>query len=144
LRGLKFTVRSVESEGYQLTGAIKYRGNQGIDLEFAGIDNGVVNNVGRYALAEAKASISLNSLSTDSLGIRQGSEAFFDTRLERAGRIDLRNALANGDVDLFGGFSGSYVNGATPNGRLFKFNPNIFTRNENLRTTSGAAVRVKP
>jgi hypothetical protein len=129
-KGLLFTIRRVETLGYRLRGAIKYSGNQGIDLFFEGVDQ----NAGRFALAEAKASPGLGSLATDASEIRQGSRDFFMTRLERAGRADLVTALRGGNVDLFGGFAGS--------GRLFEFNPNVFTRNESLRTRG--AVRLIP
>ncbi len=125
LDGVKFTIRGVERQGFRLDGAIKYRGNQGIDLAFS---NGPG---GRFALAEAKSSRGLGSLSVDSLGIRQGSFDFFSTRLQRAGRTDLLNQLNAGNVDLFGGFSGS--------GRLFQFDPNVFVRNINFRTSPAAA-----
>jgi RHS repeat-associated protein len=126
-QGLKFTIRRVEAQGYSLTGAIKYSGNQGIDLAFAGTGT----NAGRFALAEAKASAGLGSLRVDSLGIRQGSVLFFDTRLGRAGELALQQQLQAGNVDLFGGFAGS--------GRLFQFDPVLFRRNVNFRTTPGAA-----
>src|SRR5215831_5019922 len=74
---------------------------------------------GRFALAEAKASPGLGSLATDASKIRQGSADFFRTRLQKAGRADLVTELGRGNVDLFGGFAGS--------GRLFEFNPNVFT-----------------
>jgi hypothetical protein len=82
-------------------------------------------------------------LSTDGLGIRQGSREFFRTRLFRAGRTDLREAMFDGKVDLFGGFAGKYVDGKLPYGRLFRFNLNIFTKAENLRTTPGAVIKVE-
>jgi len=77
-------------------------------------------------------------------GGRQSRILFRGFRTCHRNSIELLNALTNGDVDLFAGFSGPYVNGATPSGRLFKIDPNIFTKNENLRTTPGAVVRVKP
>lgn len=125
--GIKFTVRRVEAQGYSLDGAIKFNGNQGIDLAFSGSGR----NAGRFALAEAKASGSLGSLKVDSLGIRQGSFDFFDTRLQRAGRFDLQQQLQAGNVDLFGGFMKS--------GRLFQFDPILFQRNVNFGKTPGAA-----
>ena len=109
---------------------IKYSGNQGIDLAFSGTGG----NAGRFALAEAKLSGSLGSLKVDSLGIRQGSFDFFDTRLQRAGRFDLQQQLQSGNVDLFGGFANS--------GRLFQFDPILFPRNVNFSTTPGAATLI--
>ena len=125
--GIKFTIRRIEAQGFSLDGAIKFRGNQGIDLSFTGIGQ----NTGRFALAEAKASGGLGSLSRDALGIRQGSFRFFETRLERAGRIDLLDELGAGNVDLFGGFQGS--------NRLFQFDPVDFFDDVNFRTTPSAA-----
>jgi len=113
-----------------LDGAIKIKGNQGIDLSFKGTGT----NAGRFALAEAKRSPGLGSLSTDSLGIRQGSFEFFSTRLQRAGRTDLLLQLDDGNVDLFGGFQRS--------NRLFQFDPDIFIENVNFRKTPGAATLV--
>ncbi len=129
-RGVKFTIRRVEAQGYGLDGAIKIRGNQGIDLAFSGRGS----NAGRFALAEAKASPGLGSLSRDSLGIRQGSRDFFLTRLKRAGRQDLIHQFKMGNVDLFGGFQRS--------GRLFQLNPDIFKRDINFRQTPGAATLI--
>ncbi|QDU14179.1 hypothetical protein CA11_19830 [Gimesia maris] len=126
-QGIKFTIRRVESQGFRLDGAVKINGNQGIDLALSGTGN----NAGRFALAEAKRSPGLGSLTRDSLGIRQGSFDFFQTRLERAGRTDLLLQLESGNVDLFGGFQRS--------GRLFQFDPDIFIRDVNFRTTPGAA-----
>ncbi|EDL62241.1 polymorphic toxin-type HINT domain-containing protein [Gimesia maris] len=126
-QGIKFAIRRVESQGFRLDGTAKINGNQGIDLTFSGTGN----NAGRFALAEAKSSPGLGSLSRDSLGIRQGSFDFFQTRLERGGRTDLLLQLESGNVDLFGGFQRS--------GRLFQFDPEIFIRDVNFRTTPGAA-----
>ncbi|QDH70172.1 hypothetical protein [Marilutibacter alkalisoli] len=138
-RGIKFTIRGVESQGFELGGAVKYRGNQGVDLWFTGSGN----NVGRYALAEAKASTSLSSLSVDAAGIRQGSFEFFNTRLQRGGRLDLQSELLSGNVDLYGGFSGPIVRGSFPQGRLFQFDPLIYYTDVNFRLTPGAATLVK-
>jgi hypothetical protein len=129
-QGVKFTIRRVEAQGYSLDGAIKYRGNQGIDLSFTGTGQ----NAGRFALAEAKVSSGLGSLKVDSLGIRQGSFDYFDTRLQRAGEFSLQQQLQMGNVDLFGGFQKS--------GRLFLFDPTIFQRNVNFITTPGAAILI--
>jgi hypothetical protein len=128
--GIKFTIRRIEAEGYELGGSVKYSGNQGVDLWFRG--TGV--NTGRIGLAEAKASSGLGSLTRDTLGIRQGSYDFFDTRLQRGGRLDLLNELRTGNADLFGGFSGS--------GRLYQFDPLLFSRDVNFRTTPGAATLI--
>ncbi|RYH45204.1 MAG: hypothetical protein EON54_16790 [Alcaligenaceae bacterium] len=138
-RGIKFTVRAVESEGYRLGGSIKYKGNQGVDLWF----NGVGNKTGRFGLAEAKASSSLASLERDTLGIRQGSFEFFNTRLQRGGRLDLQRELQSGNTDLFGGFSGRFVNGGFPDGKLYQFDPLLFATDVNFRTTPGAAIRLR-
>lgn len=110
-----------------MDGAIKYRGNQGIDLAFSGFGQ----NAGRFAFAEAKASGSLGSLRIDRLGIRQGSFEFFKTHLERAGRHDLQLELNAGNIDLFGGFRRS--------NRLFQFDPSLFEQNVNFGIVPGAA-----
>jgi hypothetical protein len=70
-------------------------------------------------------------LKVDSLGIRQGSFDFFDTRLGRAGEFELQAQLRAGNVDLFGGFARG--------GRLFQFDPLLFGRTVNFGTTPGAA-----
>ena len=129
-QGIKFTIREIEKLDFELQGSIKFRGNQGIDLEFRGIGS----NQGRLALAEAKSSPSRKSLKVDSQGIRQGSLAFFQSRVIRAGRFDLRDQLQAGNVDLFGGFSGS--------NRLFQFNPTVFQKDINFITNPNAAVQV--
>jgi hypothetical protein len=95
-----------------------------------------MRSANRFAMAEAKASYGLKSLELDSLGIRQGSYRFFETRLQRAGCVDMLNALQSGEVDLYGGFGGS--------GRLFQFDPNLFFRDANFSTTPGAATLVPP
>ncbi len=138
-RGIKFTIREVEAQGYELGGSIKYSGNQGIDLWF----NGSAHNVGRFALGEAKASTGLGSLARDAAGIRQGSFEFFNTRLQRGGRLDLQQQLQSGNVDLFGGFSGPIANGTFPKGKLYQFDPLIFNTDVNFRTTPGAATRIR-
>jgi RHS repeat-associated protein len=127
-------IRRVEGENYRLGGSIKYEGNHGIDLYFRGTGS----NSGRIAFLESKASGSLSSLSTDVLGIRQGSYEFFRTRLARAivkGDPAMRNAyrqmygmLRGGQADMLGYFGGS--------SRLIRFN---FNRNANFRSTPGAA-----
>ncbi len=136
-RGIKFTTREVEKLGFRLDGAVKTGGNQGIDLRFsARSEEGP-----RFALAEAKESAGLNSLKVDSLGIRQGSNDFFRTRLQRAidqdpesrALQDLLDALEDGDAALFGGFRRS--------GRLFQFDPEVFRRNVDFRKDRGAARR---
>jgi RHS repeat-associated protein len=124
--GVKHTIRRVEKLGYELEGSIKYRGNQGIDLVFRRGDTG------RLALAEAKYSGGLGSLAKDTLGIRQGSFRFFETRLERAGRFDLLDKLRSGSVDLYGGFYRS--------GKLYRFDAAVFYSNVNFRLTQGAAI----
>jgi RHS repeat-associated protein len=128
--GVKFTVRRVEELGYDVSGSVKYSGNQGIDLVFEG--KGPI--AGRIGLAEAKASRGLGSLAVDTQGIRQGSYRFFETRLQRGGRLDLLGLLQSGNADLFGGFSGS--------GRLYQFNPTIFFEDVNFKATPGAAILV--
>jgi len=125
--GIRYTIARVEAQGYELRGGIKYGGNQGIDLEFVGVGQ----NQGRLALAEAKASPGLGSLKKDVLGIRQGSREFFQTRADRAGRIDVVDAIDQGVVDFFGGFARS--------DRLFRFN---FQKSANFRTDVGAATLV--
>jgi hypothetical protein len=139
--GVKSTIRAIEEQGFELQGSIKYRGNQGIDLAFKGTGT----NNGRYALAEAKASSGLGALKNDMFGIRQGSYEFFRTRLARGiayGDTNMRpvyrslyEELRTGGVDLYGGFAGS--------DRLFKFDPNVFNRTVNFRTTPNAATMVK-
>lgn len=129
-RGLKYTIRRVEKLGYELTGSVKYLGNQGIDLTFKGVRPGTM----RVALAEAKAGKGLGLLEVDSLGIRQGSYMLFETRLQRAGRLDLLQELQSGNAELFGGFAESK--------RLFRFDPVAFFQNENFKKTPGAAILV--
>jgi RHS repeat-associated protein len=129
-QGVKFTVRAVEALDYEVNGSAKYSGNRGIDLVFEGKGQ----NAGRIGLAEAKASRGLGSLAVDTQGIRQGSYRFFETRLQRGGRLDLLQLLQSGNADLFGGFSGS--------GRLYQFNPAIFFEDVNFKTTPGAAILV--
>jgi len=109
--GLKFTIRRVEENGYELKGAVKYNGNQGIDLEFEG--TGI--NAGRTALAEAKRSKSLGSLKTDTQGIRQGTRDFNLDRAAKADRPDLVQAINQGQVDMFVGLQRSE--------RLVQINP---------------------
>jgi hypothetical protein len=138
--GVKAAVRRIEAEGWEVAGSVKYSGNQGIDLRF----RGVRANAGRLGLAEAKASAGLRALDVDAFGIRQGSYEFFRTRLARGIAYgdpaqehlyrQMYSALRSGQVDLFGYFAGS--------DRLFQFNPNLFNRNANLRSTPGAAVLV--
>jgi hypothetical protein len=130
--GIVFTIRRVEGEGYRLAGSVKYNTNQGIDLEFTGVQS----NSGRIALAEAKAGTGLNSLEVDANGVRQGSLEFFRSRAMRAGRLDLVDALDAGNVDAFGGFSES--------GKLYRFNLTIFVDDVNFKTTPGAATLVPP
>jgi hypothetical protein len=130
--GVLFTIRRVEEQGFRVAGAVKSSGNQGIDVAFQGVGA----NAGRVALAEAKSSPGLNSLKTDTLGIRQGSYEFFRTRAERAGRQDILDALSQGRADLFGGFARS--------GRLFRFNPALFFDDlvGGFRANPGAATLV--
>lgn len=62
--------------GYQLENAsLKYRGNQGLDLVFS--------SQGRYAVVEAKHGSSLSSLKTYSGNLRQGSNNYNVSRLQR-------------------------------------------------------------
>lgn len=129
-RGLKYTIRRVEKLGYELTGSVKYKGNQGIDLTFKGVRPGTM----RIALAEAKAGGGLGLLEVEELGIRQGSYLFFETRLQRAGRLDLLQELQSGNAELFGGFAKSK--------RLFRFDPVAYFRNENFKKNPGAATLV--
>ncbi len=128
--GVKHTIRRVEQLGYEVTGSVKYGANHGIDLTFKGVGQGT----SRIALAEAKAGRGLGSLEVDSLGIRQGSYRFFETRLQRGGRLDLLQELQSGNAELFGGFARS--------GRLYRFDPTIFFDNVNFRRTPGAATLV--
>jgi len=140
-RGVEAAISEVERVGeWRLGGAIKYRGNQGIDLYFHGIGG----NAGRFALAEAKASSGLGSLVVDRLGIRQGSHEFFRTRLARAIAYgdpaqktlyrSIYRSLRSGRVDLLGFFYGS--------NQLFRFNPSLFKRKVNFKTTPGAAIQI--
>ncbi len=147
--GVDYTIKRItEHFSYRLIGAVKTRGNQGIDLIFEGVGP----NAGKFALAEAKASRGLSALKKDKLGIRQGSLDFFITRLERAGpEYDhIRTLLANGTgmVELFGGFAGGLVRrtaklkagtGGFVNGRLYRFNPAHFNTTANFRKTPAAA-----
>jgi hypothetical protein len=126
-QGIKFTIREVEKLDYELQGAIRYNGNQGIDLSFKGVGA----NQGRFALAEAKAGASRSTLTRDAAGVRQGSRAFFESRLTTAGRFDLVDALRGGEVDLFGGFYRSQ--------RLFQFDTDVFQRDVNFIQTPAAA-----
>jgi hypothetical protein len=139
-QGLKESIRAIEGQGYRLGGSVKYRGNEGIDLFFEGVGD----NVGRIALAEAKAGSGLGRLVSDSLGIRQGSYEFFRTRLargiawgdpaKRALYRSLYGSLRSGQADLFGYFAG--------NRRLYLFDPGLFPTSVNFRSTPGAAIRV--
>ena len=128
--GVKHTIRRVEQLGYEVTGSVKYGANHEIDLTFKGVGQGT----SRFALPEAKAGRGLGSLVVDSLGIRQGSYRFFETRLMRGGRLDLLQELQSGNAELFGGFARS--------GRLYRFDPVIFFDNVNFRRTAGAATLV--
>jgi hypothetical protein len=138
--GVKSAIRATEERGYELLGSVKYRGNEGIDLSFRGTGP----NAGRYALVEAKASSGLAALQTDVLGIRQGSYEFFRTRLARgiaygdpSSKLlykDMYSALRSGQADLYGSFAGS--------DRFFLFDPAVYQRTANFRTTPGAAVEI--
>jgi hypothetical protein len=86
--------------------------------------------VGRIGLAEAKSSPGLGSLGVDSQGIRQGSRAFFESRLLQGERFDLLRELQSGNADLFAGFAKS--------DRLIQFDPANFVTNESLRRGSRA------
>jgi hypothetical protein len=134
--GLKFTTRRVEKLGFRLRGSIKASGNQGIDLAFDRTARGVLKGRSKLAFAEAKKSASRSSLKTDRLGIRQGSFDFFDTRLSRAGRLDLRGQLRAGKADLYGGFAGR---NPPQTGRLFQFNADVFKTYVNFAKEPGAA-----
>jgi hypothetical protein len=139
--GIKSTIRSVEEQGYELLGSVKYRGNQGIDLSFRGTNA----NAGRFALAEAKTGASRGTLGRDTLGIRQGGYEYARSRLargivygdpaKRAFYRELYGDLRAGNVDLFAGFAAS--------DRLFLMDPTLFNRDVNFLATPGASVRVK-
>lgn len=139
--GIASTIRSIEKEGYELLGSVKYQSNHGLDLIFRGVDG----NAGRFALAEAKAGAGLGKLVTDSQGIRQGSYEFFRTRLKRgiihgdpnarALYRTLYSALRAGQADLFAGFA--------KNNSLFRLNPRFFRENVNFRNAPDAALRIK-
>jgi hypothetical protein len=92
-----------------------HRGNQGLDLAFRGTGT----NAGRFATFEAKGGFTqtgLSSLAKDTLGIRQGSQRFIETRLDRYGRFgdganlttarQLEAALLGGKLDSFASFYG--------------------------------------
>jgi hypothetical protein len=140
--GVKHAIREIEKRSYELAGSVKYRGNQGIDLTF----RGTAENTGRYALAEAKAGSGLGTLSTDALGIRQGSYEFFRTRLargiaygDRASKPFYREvygALRQGDVDLLGSFAGG-------NRPPLRFDPSLFERSVDFRKVPGAAMPLR-
>jgi RHS repeat-associated protein len=118
--GLLYGIERIEALGYELQGSIKYSGNQGIDLHFEGL----FENAGRHALAEAKRSGSLASLKRDVHLVRQGSFDFFASRLTNAGRQDLLGVL-NTDVDMFVSLARS--------DRLFRVNPAHFITDANFR-----------
>jgi len=91
-------------------------------------------------LAEAKAGAGLGKLVVDASGYRQGSLRFFESRLARAvgegvpEATELRTALANSRVDLFGGFKAS--------NKLYQFDPNVFIDYVNFKLVPGAAILV--
>ncbi|WP_197274345.1 hypothetical protein, partial [Novosphingobium sp. AAP93] len=114
-KGLVYAQREGLRLGYdKVLPSLTYRGNQGIDLALQS------SATRRYAIWEAKGGMSqtsLSALSTDTLGITQGSARFIDTRLQRYidfgngahGNVafDLQNARLTRNLDSFTSFYGS-------------------------------------
>ena len=70
------TFREMRRIGYKLEDvSLHYRGNHGLDLVFSKGNS--------YAIAEAKHGKSMSALKMDSLGLRQGSNLYNRSRLER-------------------------------------------------------------
>jgi hypothetical protein len=114
-RGVVYAQREGLRLGYDtVLPSLTYRGSQGIDLALQS------SVTGRYAIWEAKggaSQASLSALSTDTLGITQGSARFIDTRLRRyldfgngmhlTVAMNLQNARLSGSIDSFASFFGS-------------------------------------
>jgi YD repeat-containing protein len=112
-KGVVHATREMERLGYKLEDvSLKFRGNQGVDLVFSKGDD--------FAIAEAKHGGSLSALAKDSRGLRQGSNDYNISRLERylkygdgtynATANQLLNKAYNNDLKSFASF---YRAGAT-------------------------------
>lgn len=75
-KGVVYAFRAMKRLGFELQDvSLKYKGNQGLDLIFS--------DGARHAVVEAKHGASLNSLTTDINGLRQGTLAYNVDRLRK-------------------------------------------------------------